>query len=189
MRNIKKVLLLLFTLLVPSAISAQHIGIKHNFLGDAVRSPNLGVEVGLGGKITFDLYGAYNPFGKPENRLKHWLVQPEIRFWSCERFNGFFWGIHAFTGQFSVAGEKWPLLFSTFKSHRYEGDLYGGGLSIGYQWLLSNRWSLETTVGVGYVYFDYDRYKCKNCSPKEKSGNKNYLGPTRAAISLIYIIK
>lgn len=188
--DMKKYILLLFLFLITSlTLSAQHVAVKHNFVGDAFLSPNLGLEIGLGGKTTLDLYGAYNPFGSKGDRFKHWLAQPELRYWMCDRFNGTFWGIHAIAGQFSVAGGNWPLPLSTFEAHRYEGNFYGGGISVGHQWILSNRWSLEGTIGVGYVHFDYDRYKCTNCSPKEKSGHYNYFGPTKAAVSLIYIIK
>ena len=56
-------------------------------------------------------------------------------------------------------------------------------------WILGNRWNLEASIGVGYAYLDYTKYKCKKCGEKLGSGHKNYVGPTKAAISLIYIIK
>ena len=33
------------------------------------------------------------------------------------------------------------------ENYRYQGNLYGAGLSYGYQWLLSNRWSMEAVIG------------------------------------------
>ena len=71
----------------------------------------------------------------------------------------------------------------------YEGYFYGGGVSVGHQWLLSKHWSLEASVGVGYAHWVYDKYRCVNCSPKIKSGHKNYVGPTKAAVSLVYFIR
>lgn len=189
MKTKKKIQLLFLLLITSLTVSAQHAAVKHNVVGDAILSPNLGLEIGLGNRTSLDLYGAYNPFGNKEKRFRHWLVQPELRYWLCERFNGTFWGVHAIAGQFSVAGANWPLPFSTFEAHRYEGNFYGGGISIGHHWILSNRWSIEATLGVGYTYFDYDKYKCTTCSPKEESGNWNYIGPTKAGLSLIYIIK
>lgn len=49
---------------------------------------------------------------------------------------------------------------------------YGGGVSVGHQWLLSKHWSLEASVGVGYAHWVYDKYRCVNCSPKIKSGHQ-----------------
>lgn len=164
---------------------------ENNLLYDATTTPNLALEVGLGKKTTLDLYGGYNPFTFGNHkRFKHWLAQPEFRYWTCERFNGTFWGVHLHGGEFSVAGISLPFkIFPSLKDHRYEGYFYGGGVSVGHQWLLSKHWSLEASVGVGYAHWVYDKYRCVNCSPKIKSGHKNYVGPTKAAVSLVYFIR
>jgi len=75
------------------------------------------------------------------------------------------------------------------KNHRYEGHLYGGGISIGHSWLLKKRWSLEASVGVGYAHIKYDKYPCAECGSKIKTTSKDYFGPTKASISIIYLIK
>jgi hypothetical protein len=86
--------------------------------------------------------------------------------------------------------DKLPFkIFPSLKDHRYEGYFYGGGVSVGHQWLLSKHWSLEASVGVGYAHWVYDKYRCVNCSPKIKSGHKNYVGSTKAAVSLVYFIR
>lgn len=65
--------------------------IKTNALYWATTTPNLGFEIGLSDKFTLDLSGNYNPWTFSDSKkLKHWLVQPELRFWTCERFNGHF---------------------------------------------------------------------------------------------------
>jgi len=85
---------------------------------------------------------------------------------------------------------KFPLgILPSTKDYRYEGYYYGVGLAYGYQWLLSNRWSLEASLGLGYVRAHYDKYDCPKCGEWKEKGNKNYLGATKAAISLIYVIK
>ena len=57
------------------------------------------------------------------------------------------------------------------------------------QWLLGNRWSLEAVLGVGYAQLDHSKYPCATCGTVQKSEKKNYFGPTKAAVSIIYIIK
>ena len=32
-------------------------------------------------------------------KFSHWLVQPELRYWTCDVFNGWFFGLHAHGGQ------------------------------------------------------------------------------------------
>ena len=71
------------------------IAIKTNALYWATSTPNLGLEIGLAKKLTLDISGNYNPWKFSDNKqLKHWLVQPELRYWLCERFNGSFFGLH-----------------------------------------------------------------------------------------------
>lgn len=159
---------------------------KTNLLYWGTTTPNLGFEIGLSKKYTLDISGGYNPWTFSDNKkLKHVLVQPELRYWTCERFNGHFFGLHAHYAHFNISDIKW---LGT-EDYRYQGNLYGGGFSYGYHWVLSNRWSLEATIGLGYAYIDYGKYDCGNCGEKIKDSHRNYWGPTKAGINLIYIIK
>ena len=62
-------------------------------------------------------------------------------------------------------------------------------MSVGYQWVLSNRFNIEASLGIGYVHARYDKYKCATCGKKLGKGDADYIGPTRAAISIIYMLK
>lgn len=167
-------------------VHAQTIGVKTNLLYDATTSLNLGVELALSPKVTFDLSGNYNPWNFSEDKkLKHWMVQPEVRYWLCEKFNGHFFGFYAHAGEFNMGGVK----LLGMEDYRYEGFAFGGGVSYGYQWILSKRWSLEASLGLGYTNLDYDKFYCGKCGDKIGEETKHFVGPTKAAISLIYIIK
>ena len=132
----KKAFLLGLALLFSLSMSAQHFALKNNLLYDATTTPNLGFEVGLSKKVTLDVSAGYNPFKFNDGKkLKHWLVMPEVRYWTCEKFNGTFIGVHALGGQYNIAGIKLPFgIFPNLKDHRYDGYLYGGGLTLGHQW-------------------------------------------------------
>ena len=80
-------------------------------------------------------------------------------------------------------------IFPDVKKYRYQGNTYGAGLSYGYQWILTPRWSIEGSIGVGYKYNTFDYYQCRTCGRKIGDGHKGYLAPTEAAISIIYILK
>jgi len=169
---------------------AQNVAIKSNLLVDATTTLNLATEIATGPKNTLDIYVNYNPWSFGNDKcFKHLLVQPEYRFWFCERFSGSFIGIHAHAGIFNVGGIDMPFgLWSQLKDHRYEGEFIGAGLSYGYQWVLSNHWNLEANIGAGYAFIHYDKYQCKNCGKRlKKDQNRHYLGPTKAAISLVYL--
>lgn len=197
MKMLKKLMLVVLVSIGMPAF-AQKAGIKTNLLYDATSTMNLGVEFGLSQKWTFDILGNYNPWDFDGRKMKHWLVQPEVRYWLCEKFNGHFFGLHTHGGQYNFGGML-PWGFSNGKmfgienknilKYRYQGWLVGAGISYGYQWILGNRWNLEASLGIGYAYMDYDKYPCGNCGEKLESGHRNYFGPTKAAVSIIYIIK
>lgn len=192
----------IFFLLLSLPVFSQKIAIKNNIVYDALLTPNLSLEFSLGKKWTLDTQVGMNFFfyenkaTASEYKIKkwsHWLVQPEFRYWPCETFNGWFWGIHAHGGQMNVGGVNIPFVLQNehkeMKSHRYEGYFYGGGVSIGYHWILSSRFSVEASLGVGYARIKYDKFKCAVCGKKTGKGEADYLGPTRAAISIIYMLK
>lgn len=168
------------------SLKGQTIAVKSNLLYDMTTTINLGLEVGLAPKWTLELPVNYNPWEFAKNRkLKHWAVQPELRYWFCEKFNGHFLGLHGIAAGYNVGGLK---IFG-LDERRYEGNLYGAGLSYGYQWILNKRWSIEATVGVGYVHLDHDVYPCEKCAERIKPDTKDWFGPTKAGVSIIYIIK
>ena len=190
MKNLRQFICLLF-LLTGIPLSAQDVSIKTNLLYDASTTINLGTEISLVPKWTLDLSANYNAWTFSNNKKwKHWLAQPEARYWLCEKFNGHVFGAHLLGGQYNWGGIKLPLgLWSDLKNYRYEGWYAGAGVSYGYQWLLSNRWSIETSIGLGYIHAYYDKYECVTCGEWLGNGKKDYLGVTKAAVSLIYIIK
>lgn len=187
----KKLILLFALAVIAVSASAQKVVIKNNLLYDAALTPNLGVEIGLGQRTTLDISGNWNPikFNK-EHQWRHWLVQPEFRYWFCSRFDGHFLGAHLMAGQFNLLDIKLPFgLFPSLENKRNKGTFYGIGISYGYQWILSRRWSIEATAGFGYMRYDYRRYGCAECSPLESSGKRNYFGPTKLGVNLIFVIK
>lgn len=162
------------------------IAVKTNAIYWATTTPNLGFEIGLGKRTTLDISGNYNPWTFGDNRkLKHWLVQPELRIWTCERFAGHFFGVHAHYAQYNAGG----MGFFGMRKYRYQGELYGGGLSYGYQWLIGKRWNMEATLGIGYARLIYDKYDCPRCGEHLGKEKKNYFGPTKVGLSFVYLIK
>lgn len=174
--------------------NAQKVALKTNLLYDATATFNLGVEFGLSPRWTMDISGNYNPWTFSDNKKwKHWLVQPEVRYWLCNKMMGSFFGLHVFGGEFNVGNidHGFNFLgtdFSQLKDYRFDGWLVGAGLAYGYSWTLSRHWNLEAELGLGYAYSRYDKFKCQNCGQKvEDDRHHNYVGPTKAAVNLIYV--
>lgn len=188
--------LLLLALLMGGSVSkvnAQEWAIKTNVVYDATATINLGVEIGLAPKWTLDISGNLNAWSKDEHtRWKHWLVQPEARYWFCDRFSRHFIGAHAIGGAFNLGGINNNLSFlgtdfSVLKEKRYQGYAYGGGIAYGFAFMLSEHINLELEAGFGYMYLDYDIYECGNCGRRIDEGTHHYVGPTKAAINLVFL--
>ena len=185
----KKKILFLSVTLFASTLYGQVVGVKTNVVMDALKIINVGAEVGLSKKLTLDLYANYNPWEyKNQKMMKMFAFQPELRYWFCDKFNGHFVGLHLHGGVYQAAaidmpGDIWPEL----KEHRFKGNFYGLGISYGYQWILGKHWNLEGNIGIGYVRAKYEEFECKTCGEKIDEGHKNYVGPTKAAVSLIYL--
>lgn len=194
MNNLLKTLcVLFFCITTTSRLKAQNIATKTDFAYWAMAAtPNLAMEFALNRKYTLEIGGGYNFFSFKDNKkLKHWSIQPELRYWTCESFNGHFFGLHALAFNFNAGGVKLPFgILSKIKDHRYEGYAFGGGLSYGHQWVLNSRWNFELSLGGGYIYLKYDKFNCVKCSKiLENDIRKHYFGITKAAISIIYFIK
>ncbi|MEF2682704.1 DUF3575 domain-containing protein [Parabacteroides johnsonii] len=165
------------------------VGVKTNIPYWGTATFNAGVEVRLAKKWTLELEAGLNPFdGKKDDgsygrSLKHLRLHPELRYWFCESFHKHFLGLHIPYLLYNVSDVK----LLGVENERSQGWGTGVGFSYGYQWLLSKHWNLEATVGVGYLYLDYDKYPCANCGSKIESGHKHYFGPTQAAISIMYL--
>lgn len=175
--------------------SATDFAVKTNLLYDATLTANLGAELQVAPKWSIDLSGNYNPWtlsgGK---KWKHWMIQPEARYWFCQPLGGHFVGLHLLGGEYNMGhwGHEGNKIFNNdtrpLKDHRYQGWYAGAGIAYGYSWLLNKHWNLEAEVGFGWAYTRYDVYECEGCGRKIESNKvHNYVGPTKVALNLVYV--
>ncbi len=187
------VLLLAFLAFGVAASNAQNVAIKSNLLYDATRTLNLGVEVGLHPRWTLDLSGNYNSWSRDAGvKWKHLFIQPEARYWFCDRFAGHFIGGHLIYGAYNFGNLNNNISFlgtdlSPLSKYRYQGFGYGLGFSYGYAFLLSKHLNLELELGVGYIRADYEKYECSTCGRHIGTGKHNYFGPTKVAVNFVYL--
>lgn len=193
--KIRYLLITFLALLLHLSANGQKVALKTNLLGDAFLSPNVALEMGVAPRWTVDLSGQFNFWPVNEHNWKHWVVQPEARYWFCRRFTGHFLGVHALGGEFNVGNIDMDLNFlgtdfRKLKNERYEGWGVGAGVAYGYAWPIHPGWNVEAEVGVGWVYTRSSSYPCATCGTKISSDKPhNYVGPTKAAINIVYFIK
>lgn len=189
--------------------------IKTNLASLAVMAPNLGLEFGLGRKMSLDLSFQYNGWGRaPETsrlalqdgtgklydsttgivyknkQTDHLLGKAELRLWLMERMQGHFLGLHALYSKYDVYGVKVPLLFE--KDLRYDGTALGFGIGYGYKWAWNHRWGLEATFGLGMVSMDYDKtaWNPNNVANVDAGRfKKTYFGPTNIGARVYFMLR
>lgn len=212
--NIQKFIIALALLLGGVTAATAQVAVKTNLAGWGTTTANIGVEVGLSRHATLQVLGYLNPWEFGEDRhFRLWSVQPEYRWWwSCGKYNGHFLGIHALGGEYNakrvnfplrgllVGGSLterndafpssdheglWPDIEGANAGRHVEGWYIGGGLSYGYQWILSRHWNFEASVGVGYVYSPLSYYG--RCAQVIDRRELHYVGPTNAQLSFVYV--
>ena len=142
--TVKRVFISLVCLLVTTWYASGQVAVKTNLAMDALAIPNAGIEVGLSKKLTLDVPVYYNPWKSvawknDENKIfKLFMIQPELRYWLCDKFNGHFFGVHAMGGAYNTTGIDLPFSpFDNLADYRSKGHFYGGGISYGYQYILN----------------------------------------------------
>lgn len=186
MRLNRLLLVMILATCCVTAAKSQKINLNTNMLYDATATINLGVEFKLGEKTSLQIPFNYNPWEFGDTYWKHFMVQPEFRFWFCRIFNGSFIGVHAHYAKYNVGNIDF---IDNLKDHRYQGDLYGAGISYGYQWILGNRLNLEATIGAGYARLSDKKYPTGCCGDLIRSKDRNYWGITKVGVTLVYFIK
>ena len=191
-------------ILAAGSLRAQdRFAVKTNLLHDAAGSVNLGVEAGIAPKWTVQLAGSFNDWKTGDRWLNHMLVSPEARYWFCERFAGTFVSVHGHAGT-ATLGRFWD--FSRYYSKFPNLDTFmlkdatvlGLGVGIGHAFVLGRHWNLEMELGLGYMYAKGDEYELSvkadgahylpdNAIPVLEGSVFDYLGPTKVAVSIVYL--
>ena len=110
-------LLFLLLSLMSTAAFAQRVALRTDLLLWGTTTPNAGVETSISRHFTMALNGAYNAwkFGN-DMKLNLYLIQPELRYWPCRKFEGHFLGVHGHYAYYNVGQvpsfRVWKTLFT-----------------------------------------------------------------------------
>lgn len=164
--------------------NAQRVNVKTNALYWAVAAPNLGLEFRINRHVTFNLEGVVTrtKFNNGKYDFKGFGVEPEVRYWFSARPQAaHFVGIAAVAANYDLK----------FKQKRHDGDVFGGGITYGYSFVLSRHWSIETTLGVGLVYRQekFSRSDAQRATLDKPNVETVNFAPIKAGVNFVYIIK
>lgn len=160
---------------------SQRYAIKTNTLSWLTLTPNIEGEIKIADRYTGNLSVNYRPWHvlSDNKKVTGICIQPEVRYWFCQTYYKHFMGVHVNYADYNAG----------LKKHRYQGFLIGGGITYGYQMILSERWNMEFSVGAGFARMDHDVYDRPRCGAFLTHEKKNYFGITKLGVSLVYLLK
>ncbi|MCD8176474.1 MAG: DUF3575 domain-containing protein [Tannerellaceae bacterium] len=173
--------------IVPAVWQADYppFAIRTNLLYDAFLTPTLGVEWRMNRYVGIKLDGSFAYWGNQHGRVqKLWLISPEVC-WYLLDTQPFYVGLGANIGEANIYRGFAKILS---KDTGYQGHIYGGGVTVGYQLPLSSHFAIDFNLGLGYTRFNYDTFYISNDVRvyKGRDLTKNFWGPTQAGISLVW---
>lgn len=164
-----------------------YMALKTNLLYDAALAPNVGAEFHLGSGWSLGGNWMY-AWWKSDKRHDYWRI---------------YGGELDIRKYFGTAARKKPLtghhlgLYAQMLTYDFElggtGILsklsYGVGLEYGYSLPVGRRLNLDFGIGVGYLGGEYKKYIPEdNCYVWQSTNRRHWLGPTKAEISLVWLI-
>ena len=108
-----------------------------------------------------------------------------MKYWFHRKYTGPFIGINMITGGFNVDNLH---TYGLYGKHR-QGHFVGAGISVGYNLILTNRCSIEFSLGADYVHAKFERFREGDLPYKEGDFSGNTMLPTGTGVTLVYIIK
>lgn len=195
---IKRLTIALATLLTLMAVQeagAQNtFALKTNLLHDATASANLAAEYAFAPKWSVALEASLRLWDAYNVTLDHAIIRPELRYWFCERFNGFFASAYLLGGKatvghfydFSKIYRRFPNLDSFLLK---DALMLSGGVGVGYDLILSRHWNVEFAGSLGYMFVkgdEYDYYD-QDYGPLLTGSIFDYVGPTALSVGIVYL--
>lgn len=130
--------------------------------------------------------------GNPEDRFEDPLGDTERQFENRKQAYAVglrYWPWHIYSGWWAYArGQYMEYNRGGLIRHKAEeGDAWGVGLGAGYTYMLHKNLNIEFGVGVWGGKKKYVEYRCTNCGQVLEKGQKMFILPDDAFVSLIYI--
>ena len=122
------------------------------------------------------LFSEPNPNQK-QNRKQEYAIG--ARWWPWNVYSGWWVGGKGQYQEFNRGG------FLTEPSQ--EGDAFGAGLAGGYSLMLKEHWNLDFGLGLSTGWMKYATYACPSCGKVVDEGQKWFILPNEAIVSLVYI--
>jgi len=165
-----------------------YMALKTNALLDVIAIPNIGVEFYLGKNWSVATNWHYS-WWKNDSKSWYWRTyggDVALRRWFGSKANE-----KPLTGHhIGVYGQLLTYDFAT-GGRGYLGDKwsYAAGVEYGYSLPVAKRLNIDFTLGAGYLTGEYEEYEpMDECYVWQATKNRKWFGPTKAEISLVWLI-
>lgn len=183
-------------ILVPQEVELEPkpmFAIKTNLLFDVASALNAEIEIPIGKRwsIAGEYVFPWWLWEKKQIAVETLYGTLEVRYWFGDRtdrkqLTGWFMGLYGGGGYYDL---EW-------KDKGYQGEFFHVGLSGGYAHTISRNgnWRMEYSLGIGYLGTKYREYVPKFGADgewhliRQNNGNYRWIGPTRAKVSLVWMI-
>lgn len=184
------------TLAVQKTPRPYYFAIKTNMLYDVALVPNLGAEFYLGKNIS--VYGEWMYAWWSNNKRHHyWRIyggDAGVRWWFGKKAHtkpltghhlGIYGGALVFDFEWGDTGYMGGKPGGTL----WDRCLVNSGIEYGYSLPIGSHLNIDFTIGLGYLGGNYIKYyPFDNDYYREKEYKMRFFGPTKAEISLIWLI-
>ena len=173
-----------------------YMDIRTNMLYDAAAVPNIGVEFYLGGNVSVGANWQY-AWWKTDRRHRYWRTyggDVNVRWWFGKAahekpLTGHHLGVYgqALTYDFEWGGKG--CLGGKPGGTLWDKMNWGVGLEYGYSLPVAKHFNIDFTLGVGYLTGEYQEYlPVDGCYVWQATKQRHWFGPTKAEISLVWLI-
>lgn len=163
------------------------LALKNNLLYDLALAPNIEVEVSVGKRWSVNAEYKCPWWLNSSKKFCYQLLSGGVegRCWLGNRrlrnsLAGHFMGVYAEGGVYDFQ----------YHNDGYQGDYYvASGVSYGYAKQLARHFSLEFSLGVGYLTTKYRKYASwQENLVRTDSGKSHWVGPTKLKVSLVWLL-
>lgn len=168
------------TATVHTPASDRYMAIKTNVAYDAVGILNLDFECQVARHLSVELPVMWSFWDwKQTQGLRTVALQPALKWWPGE------------VGSRNAVGVDFDMAWFNYRHDqtRYQSQgrpLMGASLTYAYTLEMGRGWQAEFAVAIGYANMQYNTYYNISDGALTGTHTRNYFGPTRLGISLVY---
>lgn len=152
--------------------------VRANLLRWATLTPDIGLEWRLNRNVGVVVHGSWTTWSWNDKDRRYALreIMPELRWYLGKDRRGYIGAIYkagAFNYKFSETGKQ--------------GNINGCGITGGYFLPLNRAFSLDFSLGIGYLHATYDKYNViDGVRVRARHDRKNWFGPINAGVTLVW---